>query len=118
MSEIWLRVAILGMTLLGVAVVVLVMRRSRPVEGRSISDLAPGIYLFTSSTCADCIGVREQLIDALGSRGFAEIEWEEDPEIFTRAGIDVVPCTVVVAEDGTSSRHPGMPGDLLERFNP
>jgi hypothetical protein len=53
-------------------------------------------------------------VEVLGKGGFAEIEWEETPDLFSRVGIDVVPCTVVVAADGTSTRYPGMvDGSLL-----
>jgi hypothetical protein len=94
-------------------------RRQRPGAVESDNGLlGPGVYLFTSSTCADCVAARQDLVDNLGGGAFTEIEWERDPEAFTRAGIDVVPTTVVVAEDGTATRFPGKPDSALSRFNP
>jgi hypothetical protein len=119
MADVWPRVALVAGALLAVLVVVLVLRRSGGggVE-RSSTPLAAGVYLFTSSTCADCVGAREKLVEHLGGAGFVEIAWEEDPETFSREGIDVVPCTVVVAGDGSATRFPGIPELPLDRFNP
>ena len=118
MNEVWLRVVIVGLTLLAVAAIVFWTRRPSARSIERINGLAPGIYLFTSSTCADCIGAKEKLIDVFGEGGFAEIQWEKSPDVFTRVGIDVVPCTVVVAPDGTSTLHPGLPGDDLAVSGP
>jgi hypothetical protein len=54
----------------------------------------------------------------LGATGFIEVEWEKDPASFARLGIEVVPCTVLVAGDGSVTRYPGLPDGALERFNP
>ena len=112
MSELWLRVGIVAGGCLAVALVVVLMRRypaGRPL--RSMGGLAPGIYLFTSSTCADCLPARERLREKLGPGGFKEIVWEQDPDSFDRAGIVVVPCTVVVGMDGLAKSYPGVPDE-------
>jgi hypothetical protein len=57
-------------------------------------------------------------VEGLGVSGFAEIEWEKDPDLFTQVGIELVPSTVVVTPDGTATSHPGIPDGLLERLNP
>ena len=54
----------------------------------------------------------------LGSAGYIEIRWEDDPGLFTHLGIDAVPCTVVVGDDGSASLHPGMPDGALRGLNP
>lgn len=122
MSEVWLRIAIIAGAVLVIVVVVAFMRPRRSGEiGGSTSGMAPGVYLFTSGTCADCVPAREQLLEKLGPGGFHEIEWEQDPDAFTRAGIDVVPCTVVVGLDGSATSFPGMPDPAFEwprKLNP
>jgi hypothetical protein len=116
MSDVWIRVVVLIVGLVIVALVTLVLRnsgkRGQPIDG---PGLAPGVDLFTSATCADCAATREHLLEKLGPSGFLEIEWERDPEVFSRVGIDVVPCTVVVSEDGYATRFPGLPDGALER---
>jgi hypothetical protein len=119
MSEIWVRLIMVIGTLGAVALVASLLRRPDPV-GHAVSgaDLGPGVYLFTSGTCADCLIARDQLGDRLGATGFIEVEWEKDPASFARLGIEVVPCTVLVAGDGSVTRYPGLPDGALERFNP
>lgn len=114
MSDLWLRIAIVAGAVLIIALVVAIMRRN-PVRRAigSSGDLAPGIYLFTSATCADCTPSRERLVEQLGAGGFQEIEWEQDPESFARLGIDVVPTTLVVGMDGSASSYPGVPDEAL-----
>jgi hypothetical protein len=119
MSEVWLRLGIVAGLLL-ISVVVIVWLRRRPAESVAVDEggLGPGVYLFTSSTCADCAGARRRLQDALGASGFVEIEWEQEPGLFAGLGIDAVPCTVLVADDGSASKYPGMPDRALEGLNP
>ena len=54
----------------------------------------------------------------LGSAGYNEIEWENEPGLFAELGIDAVPCTVVVGDDRSASVHPGMPDRALRGLNP
>jgi hypothetical protein len=119
MSELWLRIAIVFGAFLVIALVVALMRRN-PVRKtvESPGDLTPGVYLFTSGTCSDCGPARERLASMLGPGGFREIEWEQDPDSFARAGIDVVPSTLVVGVDGSATSFTGMPDDAVERLNP
>lgn len=78
-------------------------RRSN--RGRAIAStgLAPGIYLFTSTTCGDCEVARNRLAD----REFIDVAWEERPEEFERLGVTDVPSTLVVAKDGSGIWRPG-----------
>jgi hypothetical protein len=119
MNEIWLRLAIvIGAVVVSLLIVAMLRRRPAVSDSRDGGALAPGVYLFTSSTCADCVGARERLEDVLGSDGYMEIGWEDDPGLFTHLGIDAVPCTVVVGDDGSASLHPGMPDGALRGLNP
>jgi hypothetical protein len=119
MSEVWLRIAIVAGAILVIALVVALARRN-PVRKtvESSGDLTPGIYLFTSGTCADCLPARERLVDKLGPEGFRVIEWEQDPDTFAVAGIEVVPSTLVVGVDGSATSFPGVPDETVERLNP
>ena len=119
MSEVWLRLAIVvGAIALSLLIVVMTRRRRARSETSDGRGLDPGVYLFTSATCADCVEVRARLADMLGSVGYVEIRWEDEPDLFTRLGIDAVPCTVVVGGDGSASFHPGMPDRALRGLNP
>jgi hypothetical protein len=119
MSEIWLRLVIV-IGAVGLSLLIMLMTRRRPwrSEAGGGRGLDPGIYLFTSATCSDCAGARASLADILGSAGYVEIRWEDEPVLFTRLGIDGVPCTVVVGDDGSASIHPGMPDRALRGLNP
>ncbi len=119
MNEVWLRLAIV-IAAVAVSLLIVAMLRRRPAASgsRDGGALAPGVYLFTSSTCIDCIGARERLEDMLGSAGYIEIGWEDDPGLFTHLGIDAVPCTVVVGDDGSASLYLGMPDGALGGLNP
>jgi hypothetical protein len=119
MNEVWLRLAIvIGAVVVSLLIVAMLRRRPAVSGSRDGGALGPGVYLFTSSTCADCVGARERLEDVLGSDGYLEIGWEDDPGLFTHLGIDAVPCTVVVGVDGSASLHPGMPDGALGGLNP
>ena len=119
MNEVWLRLAIvIGAVVVSLLIGAMLRRRPSVSDSRDGAALAPGVYLFTSSTCADCVGARERLEDMLGSGGYMEIGWEDDPGLFTHLAIDAVPCTVVVGDDGSASLHPGMPDGALRDLNP
>jgi hypothetical protein len=118
MSEVWLRLAIVvGVVLLSLIMIV-VLRRRPMVAALDHGVLDRGVYLFTSSSCSDCAGARARMEEMLGSRAFVEISWEDHPEMFTQLGIDVVPCTVVIGDDGSASLHPGMPDHVLRGLDP
>lgn len=120
MSEIWLRLVLVsGAVLVAVAVGSLLRagRQDRPIvidPGR----LGPGVYLFSSRECLECEPSREQLVDALGADGFVEVRWEEEPEKFHEHGINSVPATIVVGDDGSATLIPGAPDAAVRRFNP
>ena len=119
MSEVWLRLLIV-VGAVALALLIIFAIRGRP--GRSQAGdgrgLDPGTYLFTSATCSDCEGARARLADMLGSAGFVEIRWEDEPALFARLDVGAVPCTIVVADDGSASVHPGMPGRAVRGLNP
>ena len=119
MSEVWLRVGIVaGAVVIALAIVFVMRRRSGHPTPTETGGLAPGVYLFSSSDCVDCMPARGRLEEALGASGFVEIKWEAEPGIFADLGVDAVPCTVVVSHDGTAVRFPGRPDRALERLNP
>ena len=119
MSEVWLRLAIVAAGIVVALGVALVLRRpvAHPVTTKG-AGLGPGVYLFSSSACVDCVAARARLLDALGPTGFVEIDWEDDPGSFAEFMIDAVPCTVIVSEEGMSTRFPGMPDRALEELSP
>lgn len=119
MSDLTLRLVIVASAVVLAVVVIAAMRR-RPSKPGTLAGnpLSPGIYLFASSTCADCLPARIRLGDELGESGFVEVEWEKNPELFTALGIDVVPCTVIVADDGAARRYPGLPDRALQELGP
>ena len=101
-----------------VLLVVIILRRPGPREASEAGGLGPGVYLFSSSTCADCVPARARLVEDLGPAGFVELSWESEPGLFAELGIDAVPCTVIVSEAGEATRFPGMPDGALERLDP
>lgn len=94
------RLGLVAALIVVVVLVTLVIRRSPPRRGRSIDagDLAPGLYLFTSSGCESCGPARAQLIQR--GLSFTEVSWDERPERFQRLSIDAVPSVVLVGSDG------------------
>jgi hypothetical protein len=118
MNEVALRLAlVVGVVLLSLIIVV-VMRRRPVVSALDRGELDPGVYLFTSSDCSDCAGARARLGELLGTSSFIEISWENDPELFKQLGIDAVPSTLVVGDDGSASIHAGMPDRVVRGLNP
>jgi hypothetical protein len=118
MSEIWLRLGIVaGGVVLGL-LAVFILRRPGPRIAAEALGLDPGVYLFSSTTCADCAPARDRLADDLGQTGFVEIRWEDEPALFEELGVEAVPCTVIVSKVGVATRFPGMPDRALERLNP
>ena len=94
------RIGVVVAVALVVALVVVVLRW-RPMPRARVVDpggLAPGIHLFTSSSCDACRRARRTLAGRV--ERFTELTWEGDPEWFERLGIDAVPSVVVVVEEG------------------
>lgn len=119
MSEPWIRALMVAIGVLAaLAVVYLLRRRTGGALATGSGGLGPGLYLFTSETCVDCMTARARLLEDLGRDGFVEIRWEDRPELFAAMGIDVVPCTVVVSAEGDAVRYPGPPDRALDRLGP
>jgi len=119
MSEVWLRLAIVAAgTVLALGVALVLRRPAAHLVTTKTAGLAPGVYLFTSSTCVDCVAARAGLVDALGPTGFVTIDWDDDPGPFAEFEIDAVPCTLIVSEEGMATRFPGMPDRALGELGP
>jgi hypothetical protein len=82
-------------------------KRARPVI-TTRTDLAPGVHLFTSSTCRTCKEARRVVASTYGNE-FREIRHEEDPESFGRHGITRVPTAIVMFLDGEATVFEGVP---------
>ncbi len=117
MSDVSTRLALILGAVAVTALITLALRtRQRSLE--SNIALSPGIYLFSSATCADCTVARDRLVEMLGEVGFVEFAWEEEPDLFAEMVIDVVPTTLVVRPDSTVERVAGDPSNLLRRRGP
>ena len=120
MSDVWLRVGLIAVTLSAAILTTLVIRhreKTRPIDAGP-SSLAPGIYLFSSGRCLDCGPAREAVERAMGSEGFTEIRWEDSPEVFRDLGIETVPATVLVSANGLATVYPGKPRYALRSLGP
>jgi hypothetical protein len=121
MSEVWVRLIVIGVVL-AVAMVIsaTIRQRSRPGPvSLGTSDLEPGVYLFTSGSCDTCDPARRLLEARLGPGGYTEIGWEGSAEVFRSVGIEEVPSTVVVSPGGLTRAVRGVPeaaagGSILE----
>ena len=92
------------------------VHRRRP-RRRAMPGLEPGVVLFTSQRCPGCDPVRSRMTEILGSDGFREIKWTEDPAPFITHRIDRVPTAVAVGEGGSGHVWEGMPpARLLEKW--
>lgn len=81
-------------------------------------SLDPGIYLFTSASCADCQTARESHIKRFGREGFIEYTWEAEPGIFGTLSIDKVPCSVVVDDARRATLWIGQPDPMIYPVDP
>lgn len=115
MDEAWVRLALIGGALVVAALATTIIRLRARGGPRRLHEtgLAPGVYLFTSSACPDCSSVRRALTEALGEGGFEERSWESEPGVFHRLGVDAVPATMIVGEDGSGTVWPGRADDAL-----
>lgn len=111
MDDLTTRLVVVGVTVVAVVVLSLVLRhlRSRPRRSIATTGLRPGTYLFTSAGCEECDRARRLLADRSGVGGFVEVAWERDPAVFDRLGVDAVPSTLIVAENGSGVWHAGIP---------
>jgi hypothetical protein len=66
----------------------------------------------------DCQSARAAIDARIGPDGFIEIKWEEEPGAFNDLGIEVVPTTVIVSDDGSAEVFAGMPNKALKGLGP
>ncbi len=110
---------VLGVAVLAAFIVFVIRNRgSKQTIRLEQSLLGPGIYLFTSSTCAECGPARGRLATAVGQDGFREIDWETDPGVFEELQVGEVPATLVVDDLNRSTLYPGDTAQALEALNP
>ncbi|MGD2060855.1 MAG: hypothetical protein PVF87_08330, partial [Acidimicrobiia bacterium] len=89
-------------------------RRSQPsVRNVAAPQLRAGLYLFSSASCATCDGARREIVAAVGTSGFSEIVWEQQPDLFGVIGVEAVPATLVMGEKGRGRLYPGSPRKAL-----
>jgi len=120
MSDLAFRVALVGLALLiAFAAVSIWRRRSRsPHRTLKKTGLEPGVYFFTSSSCADCGAVRKRLASRFGDDGFVEFSWESDRKVLERLDIGVVPSSLVVAGTGAGTLWAGAPDEMFSVVDP
>ena len=120
MSDLTLRLVVVGGVLVLVAVTVMYLwwRDRAPSRPMGKVALDPGVYLFTSATCADCHAARESLERRLGRQGFVEYTWEVEPRIFETLSIDKVPCSVVVDDARRATLWIGQPDRMIYTLDP
>lgn len=118
MDEIWVRLALIaGAVAVAGSVALLQRSRSRdPVRRIESTDLAEGVYLFSSASCESCNRARDRLRERLGEAGYTELAWSEEPGVFEDVGVDAVPAVLVVNGDGRATLYPGQPDRVLRRL--
>jgi len=115
MMQLWIPIGALAVSF-SIALVARMLERRRP-RRRSMQGLEPGVTLFTSERCPGCDPVRSRLIEVLGARGFREIKWTEQPDLFMTHVVDRVPTTAAVDGSGDAFIWEGMPPvRLLHRW--
>ena len=110
-----MRLGLIGGALIvaGLATVTMRLRARGSPRKLSATGLDRGVYLFSSTACADCKHARSMLDDALGSGGYREFQWEREPGLFHDLNVDAVPATVIVDFDGSGVLWPGRPDKAL-----
>ncbi len=119
-SDFGARLLLVVLVVVSAFLVVSTLRRRSRTPHRIVkrSGLAPGVYFFSSSTCADCSPVRDTLIARLGRDGFVEYSWESDRELLSSLDVEVVPSTMVVDEAGVGTLWSGGPGPMFSVVDP
>jgi len=96
--------ALVVVVLVGLALLVarLAGRWQRPVHATPTLeglDVPAGLVVFTSTDCANC---RAALAAASATGApIREVTHELEPALFAKAGVEAVPLTVVVSEEGS-----------------
>lgn len=118
MDEIWVRLGLVAGTLAVAGCVILIQRRRarRPIRTVEVPDKAPGVYFFSSSTCATCEDARDKLDARLGTDGYTEYAWEDNPGPFGDFDVDAVPAVVILEEGGRGRLYSGQPDKALSRL--
>jgi hypothetical protein len=102
MSDLTIRLLVVGSVIVVVAIVALVARRlgtpyHAPVDLDGL-DLPAGLVLFTSTECEKCRKARA-VVKATGAP-LREVTYEIEAAMFERGGVSGVPLTVVIEENG------------------
>lgn len=120
MDDVWGRAGLLLGALAVGAIVSFVQRRRsrRPFRAVQATDLAPGVYLFSSSTCSTCKTARTRLEERIGAGKYTELVWEEDPGPFQALGVDAVPSVLFVAAGGRGRLYVGGVEPALAAVDP
>ena len=111
MNDVWLRAALVAGALVIAGLIALISRRGANARVQIVqgTSLDPGIYFFSSATCATCEQARAMLDSKLGPKGYAELAWERHPEVFTRHGVEKVPAVMIVDDAGRGRIRFGVP---------
>lgn len=120
MSDVTIRAIVITAVVTIALLIAWAVERRRSIAPRKLdeTDLGPGVYLFTSETCRDCVPARQSLLTALGEEGFTEFAWAESPEVFERLEISHVPASMIVAENGSARCWFGEPDRMLAAIGP
>lgn len=115
MSELWLRVAIVGGALVVAGLIALITRTRAANAIRTVraEHLEAGVYFFSATTCETCERARDRLDSKLGASGYTEFAWEHHPDVFSEYGVDQVPAVMVVNHEGRGSLRFGQPDRAL-----
>lgn len=113
MSSVVIR-ALVVVVLVGLALLVarLAGRWQRPIHATPNLEgleLPAGLVVFTSTDCANC----RAALAAASDTGvpIREVTYELEPGLFAKAGVEAVPLTVVVSEEGSvAATFAGVPG--------
>lgn len=119
MSEVWVRAILIGSVFALAGAILIGARYRSRLTPRKIeaTGLEEGMYLMTSSACPDCATARDRLETALGEKGYTEMSWERDPEVFESLDIDGVPAVLIVGSDGSGEVWSGQPDRALRTLS-
>lgn len=111
MNDVWLRAALVAGALVIAGLIALISRRRANARVHTVlgTNLDPGIYFFSSATCATCEQARAILDSQLGPKGYEELAWENHPEVFTEHRVEKVPAVMIVDDAGRGRIRFGVP---------
>jgi hypothetical protein len=112
MSDVTVRLWIVGAVVVGVLAVAAFARRGASLRRRApLPGLAPGLHLFVSDTCPTCERLVQVVSSVAGDGGYRRVSWESEPEIFRKMGIERVPLTVLARPGGGGWSAAGVPSE-------